>query len=115
MSKFLTEILLSPYGEKSWLVESDIEYQSDIGGLITVPKHYATDLASVPKVFWNIFPPFGKHSGAAIVHDWCYGNHAYDRKTCDKIFLEAMTVLEVPVWKRSVMWCAVHLCGWMFY
>jgi len=35
------------------------------------------------------------------------------RSECDRIFLEAMQVLEVPWWKRKVMYAAVRAGGWI--
>lgn len=36
-----------------------------------VPLNYTSNGASIPKLFWNIFPPFHpSHIEAAIVHDY---------------------------------------------
>ena len=38
--------------------------------LIIVPRGTVTDLASVPRVFWILLPPFGGDAAAAVLHDW---------------------------------------------
>ena len=78
---------------------------------IEVPADYVTDLASVPRVLWSIFPPHGRYAKAAIVHDYLYSNALGTKQWADSVFLEAMTVLNVPRWRRTVMYLAVRLFG----
>ncbi|HCH8504641.1 TPA: DUF1353 domain-containing protein, partial [Salmonella enterica] len=70
-----------------------------------------TDLASVPRIFWTPLPPDGKYAKAAIIHDYLYDNALRTKKEADRIFLDGMTVLGVPKWKRTVMYWAVRLFG----
>jgi len=87
---------------------------------ITVPRHFITDFASVPKCLWSIVPPYGKYTKAAVLHDYLYKYHgyvsgeqiiSYTRKECDDIFLEAMTVLGVGKIKRGIIYNAVRWFG----
>ena len=86
------------------------EYGPDF---IDVPEGFETDFASVPRGLWNIFPPDGKYSRAAVLHDYLYNTKKRSRKECDKIFLEAMRVLKVPFLKRHLMYQAVRSFGWV--
>ena len=79
--------------------------------LISIPIGYVTDLASVPRVLWSVFPPHGRYAKAAIVHDYLYSNAIGTKTWADQVFLEAMTVLNVPRWRRTVMYLAVRLFG----
>ncbi|EOI6844551.1 DUF1353 domain-containing protein, partial [Salmonella enterica] len=79
--------------------------------VIEVPAGFVTDLASVPRIFWTILPPDGKYAKAAIIHDWMYDNALRTKKEADLIFLDGMTVLGVPKWKRIIMYYAVRLFG----
>lgn len=85
------------------------KYPSDT--ILTVPKGFVTDLASVPYGFRWIIPMSGEYNQAAVLHDWMcvtmYGTH---RQRCE-IFAEAMTVLGVPDWKRKLMTAAVRIGG----
>lgn len=85
-----------------------VEYSEDF---IDVPENFTTDFASIPRIFWTILPPDGEYTQAAVLHDYLYRTHKRSREQADKIFLEAMTVLEVPEWKRNVMFWAVRTFG----
>ncbi|ENS4526854.1 DUF1353 domain-containing protein, partial [Salmonella enterica] len=56
-------------------------------------------------------PPDGKYAKAAIIHDWMYDNALRTKREADLIFLDGMTVLGVPKWKRMVMYWAVRVFG----
>lgn len=90
--------------------------------VVSVPVGFQTDFASVPCMFWPILPPVGRYSKAAVVHDYLceqcekynyqYNQYAIKtRQEADDIFLEAMTILEVKPWKRTIMYIAVRLWG----
>lgn len=79
--------------------------------VIIVKKGYETDLASVPRILWSVFPPNGHYAKAAIVHDYLYSNAIGTKAKADKIFYEAMGVLRIPKWKRKIMYLAVSLFG----
>ena len=81
------------------------------GDVITVPRGYNTDFASVPRLLWAIEPPLGDAGKAAVLHDWLYETGERPRAEADRIFAEAMAVLEVPAWKRALIHRAVRLFG----
>lgn len=85
------------------------EYPSE--NVIVVPAGTVTDLASVPRVLWMVFPPHGKWAKAAIIHDYLYANAIGTKIYADKVFLEAMQTLGVPIVKRTLMYWAVRLFG----
>jgi hypothetical protein len=76
---------------------------------ITIPKGFITDLASIPRLFWIVFPPLGKWNRAAILHDYLYSIPECSSFLADTIFREAMAQLKVPVWRRVVMYYAVRV------
>ncbi|BCD59637.1 MULTISPECIES: DUF1353 domain-containing protein [unclassified Nitratiruptor] len=80
---------------------------------VAVKGGWVSDGASVPKIFWNIFPPVaGRYLEAAILHDALYKAEILPRKECDLLFLEAMEELGVKKWKRLTMYYAVRMFGW---
>jgi Protein of unknown function (DUF1353) len=85
------------------------DYPSD--DVIRVPAGAVTDLASVPRILWAIFPPHGRWAKAAIIHDYLYANAIGTKDYADLVFLEAMAVLGVPVVRRTLMFWAVSLFG----
>jgi hypothetical protein len=76
---------------------------------ITIPKGFETDLASIPRLFWRIFPPLGKYNRAALIHDYLYSILECSSFLADTVFREAMAQLKVPVWKRVVMYYVVRV------
>lgn len=104
-------------GERPYRVAARYRYHSKLlGRIIEIPENadYRTDFASVPRVFWRIVPPHGKYAPAAVIHDWLCdqaGKGGIDSETTHRIFLEAMELLEVPWWKRKVMYRAVRWFG----
>lgn len=83
--------------------------------VITVPKGFLTDLASIPRFLWSVFPPDGEYAKAAVVHDYLYRYPSTSRQFADAVFDEAMGVLGVKPWKRWLITHAVRLFGgWYF-
>ena len=80
---------------------------------ITAGEGFSTDFASVPRVFWSVVGPIGKHTKASVIHDWLYYHNAGGRKWADLVFLEAMEVSGTPWWKRRLCYRAVRLFGWV--
>ena len=97
-----------------WELQEDYSYKPHERDIIIVPQGFQCDLASIPRPFWPIIGhPAGEYVEAAVVHDFCYRRHLYDRKTCDKIFLEFLKELKIPLWRRQSMYYFVRSFGWI--
>lgn len=106
-------------GKDHWAVCDGFYYYlryKDSVAWVYVPRGYLTDGASVPRIFWNLIPPWGKYGQAAIVHDYLCEFLSITvnglpvritREQADDILCEAMGVLEVPWWPREPMHMAV--------
>ena len=151
MGKFTNKILAEFQPPKKWKLGRDLVYTTsdlyanevkalkDVGveivrdtnktETITVPTGFITDLASTPRLLWNVIAPFDV-ARAAIVHDllyksirqyrWKKGLIEEDKelienakKAADKVFLLAMKDAEPKVsgWKIYSAWKAVDLFG----
>ena len=103
--------------------------------IVTIPKGYVTDMASVPRGCWAFIAPFDV-ARAAVVHDILYEKintqyktildsaaaeegpatkkerEAY-REIADHVFLEGMNASEPPVpsWKKYAAYWAVRIFG----
>lgn len=116
MSSFTTELVIKPLDDgERWELVQPFRYR--IGGMdsqniITVPAGSITDFASVPRVLWPIFPPWGKYGKAAVLHDNLYNTGIFTRKESDDIFLEAMEVLGVNWFTRRIIYSGVRVGGW---
>lgn len=113
MSKFTTPAVLEMLDDYRWRLVEPFEFwlTETPDDVIKVPVGYVTDLASVPRIFWALFPPHGRYAKAAIVHDYLYDNALRTKKEADQIFLDGMRVLGVPWCRRWVMYFAVRLFG----
>jgi hypothetical protein len=151
MGKFTNKILAEFQPPKKWKLGRDLVYTTsdlyanevkalkDVGvavvrdtnktETITVPTGFITDLASTPRLLWNVIAPFDV-ARAAIVHDllyksirqyrWKKGLIEEDKEliknakvAADKVFLLAMKDAEPKVsgWKIYSAWKAVDLFG----
>jgi hypothetical protein len=121
MSQFTTPLINEHIDGRLWKLAAPFEYHLGkypvefLSDIIRVPVGFIHDFASIPRLFWAILPPTGLYGKAAVIHDYLYRVQTYSRKRADLIFLEAMEVLNVPKWKRVIIYRAVRLCGWNAY
>ncbi len=114
------------------LEEKDIDCLKIVGaniaetGRVTCKKGMKTDLASVPRIVWNIIAPWDV-ARAAVIHDHLYATlRVYynsirmdksvwkrARTLSDKIFLLGMNAAEPPVstWKKKAAYYSVRIFG----
>lgn len=108
----LPEIIVRDNQDETWTVMQEITWQG-LYALYVIPKGMDTDYASIPRAFWSIVPPFGKHSLAALCHDSLYRTQGLERQLsrlqCDKEFEYAMRCGGVNPIKRALMYRAVRL------
>ena len=85
---------------------------------VNIPKGYLTDGASVPRLFWNVFPQWDNTSKAVVLHDYLceYGiaringcEKIVPRIMVDKIFLEALRFEGITKIKYNIMYAAVRM------
>ena len=84
---------------------------------MTIPEGFHTDLASVPRILWSLYPPYDpQYAAAAVLHDalrkWRgETGERFDEATSDAIFYEAMKILGVPRWKALTMYLGVRIAS----
>lgn len=128
MSSFTSELVVQSIDERKWKVMERFNYNidtADSANAVEVPVGFITDFASIPRILWNILPPWGKYGKAAVIHDYMYTEHKHsvydaegvesfvqiERKQADGIFLQAMEVLGVNKITRYAMYYAVRVFG----
>lgn len=104
-----------------WIVRLPLKfYSAQRLRTYTVPSGFVTDLASVPRGLWNIFPKSGKYNRATGLHDGAYNDALIDclgnplivpKKDADALFLEAMLADGVSETQAKWMYRAVKLFG----
>lgn len=113
MGTFLNSPVLSPLPDGfNWRLDTGLRFKPSFGAVIRVPSGFVTDLASIPRFFWNILPPFGKYTSAAILHDWLYRRHLGTRAQADAYLLEGMSACGVGCLPRWTIYLAVRSFGW---
>ncbi len=82
---------------------------------VAVPQGYVTDFASIPGFAQWMISPFGKHSEAAVVHDWLYTlgdkKDRKGRRLADLTFKRALKIVGVGWFRRNIMYLAVRIGG----
>lgn len=124
LSPFTFYYYTSDRTDKVYEHRKSVEGKDGVRRMITVPRSFITDFASIPKWLRFIFSPLGTWSKAATLHDFLYRSvdftlsRGYTRKDCDLIFLVAMSVSKVPVLIRYLFYFAVRIFGkehWDYY
>jgi len=105
-----------------WMLVRSVSYQTQASTTSTVRKGFVFDFASVPRVFYCIYPPAGNgkdHYGvAATFHDWLYVHRKIEGKKvsrieADDLFLEIMLYVGVRAFTAKTMYRAVRMFGWI--
>jgi hypothetical protein len=116
-------------GKKYYRVVPGFRYyigKEDSDKYIDIPTGFLTDGASVPLLFQWLIPTLGEYSQATTLHDYLCDHYEItqvingvptqvkiDRAEVDRIFYEAMRVLEVAAWRRNVIQVGVD--AYRFY
>lgn len=104
---------IAPFGDSQWWVLTE-SIPTRIGrstDIITVPKGFVTDLASIPRFFWSAFPKTGPYMSAAILHDYLYWDQRCTRAESDRIFEIEMKSYGVNDTSRTLIFSAVSEFG----
>lgn len=118
MSRFLNELSVTPMADgQTWRLNEDFSYTSHLllvrqgPNVITVPRRFVTDFASVPRFLQGILPAWNRWGPAAIVHDYLYTVQTTTRDVADGILREAMLVLGVDQTVADMFHSGVRLGG----
>ena len=156
MGEFNGKIVAEFTPPKNWVLEKGLSFKTEdltdaditvlkaVGvnisesGRITCKKGMKTDLASVPRVVWNVVSPWDI-ARAAVIHDHLYASlrnyysgvvephkknsemHKKYKETWEKGRLLADKVLQlamnsadppVPAWKKGPVYWSVRMFGW---
>ena len=96
-------------GTNDFILENDLVYHSEAGSVYTVDKGFITDLASIPRFLWPLYPPHGLYLSAAILHDKFCKATWITRRDGDKLFLEAMGYSHVNLISRKIIYYGVRI------
>lgn len=121
MATFLTPLRIEKVGPQRWRLLESFVFKSDkYPGIFVAPPGFETNFASIPRVFWTIFPPVDIYDGPAVIHDAAYGHALLTedgrrmnvvKPIADRLFYEALRVCGVNVVKARIMYGIVALVG----
>ena len=115
-TQFVTETCVKPLHNYTYLTCDKIVFTINDEEFY-IPKHFKTDLASIPKFAWPVIAPF--HSSLirpAIVHDWFYRKTCdFDRQQTDIIFYHMLLNEGVSTSAALFMYYTVRVFGYRYY
>lgn len=95
-------------------------YSAELRGYLVAPAGMETDLASIPRGLWNLFPKVGRYDAPAVIHDAGYQRQLETpggipvfliKPLVDRVFYEAMLSMGVGKTRAWLMYKAVSLFG----
>lgn len=92
--------------EELFELQHDLYYKAKDGRVFLIRRCFVHDGASK-----EFLKHFGRYTNAAILHDLLYVSKIVSRAEADKLFLEAMEVLEVEGWRRYTYYVFVRVLG----
>ena len=131
MSAFLTDLDCHLKDDDTvWVIDSPLVYQSDLLGLITVPKGFETDFSSVPRlpIVYSLYGDKAHREG--VVHDLLYRKdaitcvkfkddensvHDITLSEANNVYYEAMKCRNKSWLVRHGMFWGVVLGGWLHF
>ena len=107
---------LKPFSKHSFILYEDFEYKG-----IKVPQGYITDGASIPRLFWFLYPPNQpEHLAPALVHDYLT-DIALEKKDynlfveSDKVFKEMLKAYGCSFLKTTLFYLSCRLYHFIIY
>ena len=120
-ARFVTSLDMRKIGAQRWLLLDDLVFQSvELNGLLIAPRGFQTDLASIPRALWAVFPKEDVYDQAAVIHDGAYGHALLTRgqqrvevvkPVADRLFYEAMLACGFGKVRAQLLYRAVSLFG----
>jgi hypothetical protein len=109
VGKFNFDLLDEPVDGTKWFRSTlPFTFCRPNGVCIHVPANVDTDFATIWKCFRWLLSRVGKHSKAAVLHDYLCTSKIVSRKLADRIFNEAMEPLKVNWIKRRLFYFGVR-------
>lgn len=111
-SEFLTPQLDTRriIGDNKFILLQEFKYYSELlEAEVVVPVGYRTDFASIPWFAQSIVQVNNETIHPAVIHDYLCDTDQYSQKIIDRVFLEALEVVQSRITKRIAMFSMVRL------
>ncbi len=97
-----------------FMLSVPVDYVLTNSKRITLPRGLETDFASIPRLFWNIYPPHWEpYRHPAIVHDYLYMEQTIivSRAFADMEFRRMLLRNGVSKFTAYLFWTIIRLFG----
>jgi hypothetical protein len=117
--EFVTPLVTRQIGAQRKRLEYELVAAID-GALLTIPAGFESDGASVPRVLWALYPPFGElYEPATWLHDFCYQHaESFDeapmtRALADRLLYAGAIGCGFRRTGARNLWLGVRAGGWL--
>lgn len=113
---FINDACIIPYKKYNYHTCEPMQVNID-GTIYVVPRHFTTDLASIPRALWSfIAPQYTEYVAPSILHDYLYScDNFFNRKLDDEILYSALISNGVSTYIAIKFYLAVRLFGSKHY
>jgi hypothetical protein len=96
-----------------WVINAPLIWMDPLYGILTIPKGFRTDLASIPRSFRNIpcLDPAGLSRRPAAAHDWLYAWRGWGKDKADAFLRDALIAEGASRGVAEVFYLGVHEFG----
>lgn len=112
----LKRVIVKPFDKDRFEVVEEYEFELNVTKGI-IEKGYKTDGASIPRIFWSLYPPYkSEYFTACVIHDWLCSKAMHEKsiknayKLADLALKEAMLILGVSKFTTYIFyyWCKYY-------
>lgn len=107
----LKRTIIKPYDKDKFELVEDYEFTLPSFKAI-IPRGFISDGASIPRIFWSLYPPYkSEYFTACIIHDfYCQkARNRQDYKNADKALKEAMEDLQIDKTTITIFYNACYV------
>ena len=110
--RFLAELHIRQLSDGQRVeLTAPLTYVDEDGTSYTVPFDYPTNLESIPRGLWNIFPKWGKGARAGVVHDFLCDTKPLDSDHVHALYRRALKACGVSKFEQHVKFWSVKIGG----
>jgi hypothetical protein len=92
-------------------IEWDRNPGEDGPKVVIAPTGFVTDLASIPRALWSIWPSDGSYAYPAIIHDYLYWTQPCTRAEADNVLKFAMQDFKIGAVTLNAIYEGVRVGG----
>ncbi len=120
---FRSELDVRPFKPDEWVVLHELLWHDPLGGntpdgepvIVSVPRGFITDLASIPRVLRGVLDANGLSRRPAVLHDYLYCSQPCSRAAADALFRRALAAEGVGLIARNFYYVGVRAGGALYW